>query len=133
MVPPSQTLGDATNEIDSDQWLNWVKTMIWTCNFPTIIPSLVMYNVDVNVAMAKWCNMKNVFYDFNKNNVMPATRNMDIDGGWLIHKRGGFLGVSKRGPSGKWFMGINSNPYLWILLSFGETFYFCLNVWEPNY
>jgi hypothetical protein len=37
--------------------------------------------------MEKRCNMRNVFFDFNKYNVIPTTRNMDIDGGRLIHKR----------------------------------------------
>jgi hypothetical protein len=40
-----------------------------------------MHNVDMNVAMAKRCNMQNVFSDFNKNNVMPVVGNMDRDGG----------------------------------------------------
>jgi hypothetical protein len=39
-----------------------------------------MHTVDMNVAMSKRCNMKNVFSDFNKN-VMSSTRNMDMDGG----------------------------------------------------
>jgi hypothetical protein len=38
-----------------------------------------MHNVDTNVAMAKRCNMKNVFSIFNKNNVMPTVGNMDKD------------------------------------------------------
>lgn len=60
-----------------------------------------MYNVDMNVAMAKRCNMWNIFSDFNKNNVMSAAGNMDRDGGWLICKRGDCLGVSKKGTKGE--------------------------------
>jgi len=47
-----------------------------------------MYNVYINVAMTKRCNMWNVFSIFNKNNVIPTATNMDKDGGWLIQKRG---------------------------------------------
>jgi hypothetical protein len=64
----------------------------------------------MNVAMAKRCNMRNVFSNFNKNNVMPSARNIDRDGGLLIHKEGECLGVSKRGLREKWFKGIKPNP-----------------------
>jgi hypothetical protein len=40
-----------------------------------------MHNVDMNVVMAKRYNMQNVFYVFNKNNVMSVAGNMDKDGG----------------------------------------------------
>jgi hypothetical protein len=40
-----------------------------------------MHNVEMNGAMAKRCNMRNVFSDFNKNNVMLYVGNMDRDGG----------------------------------------------------
>ena len=82
-----------------------------------------MYNVDKNVVMAKWFNMWNVFSNFNKNNVMPAAGNMDRDGSWIFpqEKR-----VSKRGPKGKSFLGVNPNPYFWIYLSLGKTY---ISVW----
>jgi len=35
----------------------------------------------MNVVIAKRCNMHNVFYDFNKYNVIPIVGNMDRDGG----------------------------------------------------
>jgi hypothetical protein len=35
----------------------------------------------MNAVMTKRCNMRNVFSDFNKSNVMPDARNMDIHGG----------------------------------------------------
>jgi hypothetical protein len=57
-----------------------------------------MHNVDMNMAMAKRCNMQIVIVDFNKYNVILVTGNMDIDGGFLIQKIGEFLEVSKRGP-----------------------------------
>jgi hypothetical protein len=40
-----------------------------------------MHNVDMNVAMAKRCNMQMYFLNFNKNNVIPVAGNMDRDGG----------------------------------------------------
>jgi hypothetical protein len=40
-----------------------------------------MHNVDINMVVAKQCNMQNVFYVFNKYNVMPVVGNMDRDGG----------------------------------------------------
>jgi hypothetical protein len=40
-----------------------------------------MHNVDMNVVMAKQCNMRNVLSTFNKNNVMLVAGNMDRDGG----------------------------------------------------
>ena len=39
-----------------------------------------MHNVDMNVAMAKRCDMRNVFSDLNKYNVIPVLGDMDIDG-----------------------------------------------------
>jgi hypothetical protein len=40
-----------------------------------------MHDVEINVAMAKRYNKQNVFFDFNRNNVMPIVGNMDRDGG----------------------------------------------------
>jgi hypothetical protein len=48
-----------------------------------------MYNVDMNVAMAKRCNMKNVFSDFNKNNVMSSC--------WEYGQRWGMINPQERG------------------------------------
>jgi hypothetical protein len=36
-----------------------------------------MHNVDMNVAMAKRCNMQNIFSDFNKYNVISTAVNVD--------------------------------------------------------